>query len=169
MVKRPKSMNLHQLAEAHDMRTVLFLCTHNSARSQMAEAFLNQICRDKYHAESAGSTPTSINPHVATVMAEVGVPLTGHCSKSVKEFEGRTFDFVVTVCDQAKETCPFFPGEKEIHRPFADPTAFTGSEEEILANTRKVRDEIKQWIEETFCKGNPDNKAGLQGMRELQK
>jgi arsenate reductase len=151
------------------MQTVLFLCTHNAARSQMAEAFLNQLCGDKYQAESAGSTPTGINPHVATVMAEIDLPLAGHRSKSVKEFEGRTFNYVVTVCDQAKETCPFFPGEKEIHRPFADPAALTGSEEEILVNTRKVRDEIKQWIEDTFCKGNPDDKAGLTGMRDMLK
>ena len=87
----------------------------------------------------------------------------------MEEFRGRNFNYVVTVCDQAKETCPFFPGEKEIHKPFPDPSAFKGAEEEILANTRRVRDEIKLWIEETFCKGNPDDKAGLLGMRDMLK
>lgn len=151
------------------MRTILFLCRHNSARSQMAEAFLNQLCGGRYRAESAGSIPTDINPHVAVVMGEVGFPLTGHRSKSVEEFRGRTFNYVVTVCDQAKETCPFFPGEKEIHKPFPDPAAFTGTEEEILMKTRKVRDEIKRWIEEAFCGANPDDESGLLGMRDMLK
>jgi arsenate reductase len=149
--------------------TVLFLCTHNSARSQMAEAFLNHLCGDRFKAESAGSTPTGINPYVAKVMAEIGIPLTNHRSKSVNEFQGRAFNYIVTVCDSARETCPFFPGEKEIHKPFSDPAAFTGNEEEILTNTRKVRDQIEEWISNVFCKGNPDDKAGLQGMRDLLK
>ena len=151
------------------MKTVLFLCTHNSARSQMAEAFLNHLCGERFKAESAGVTPTRINPHVEKVMAEIGVPLEGHRSKSIVEFQGRTFNYVVTVCDQAKENCPFFPGEKEIHKPFQDPSSITGTEEEIIANARQIRDEIKEWIYEFFCKGNPDDQVGLQNMKELLK
>ena len=169
MVKTAKFKLIMLALRSIVMQTVLFLCTHNSARSQMAEAFLNSMCGDKYQAESAGSTPTKINPYIAKVMTEVGIPLTGHRSKSINELKGKVFDYVVTVCDQARETCPFFPGEKEIHKPFSDPSTFTGSEEEIFANTRKVRDEIKLWIDETFCKGNLEDKAGLIGIRELVK
>ena len=136
------------------MKTVLFICTHNSARSQMAEAFLNKLCGDKYEAGSAGVTPTGINPYVAKAMAEVGVDLSTHRSKSIMEFQGKNFNYVVTVCDAARENCPFFPGEIEVDKSFPDPSAFTGTEEEILRKVRVVRDDIKNWIESTFCKGN---------------
>src|SRR4030066_437681 len=137
------------------MQTILFLCTHNSARSQMAEALLNALCGAKFKAESAGITPTQINHYVARVMAEIGIPLTEHRSKSIMEFQGKMFGYVVTVCDQAREQCPFFPGEKQIHRSFPDPSSFSGTEEEILVEVRAVRDEIKEWIDTTFCKGKP--------------
>ena len=151
------------------MQTVLFLCTHNSARSQMAEAFLNTLCGDKFKAESAGITPTQINPYVARVMAEIGIDLSAHRSKSIIEFQGRVFDFVVTVCDQAREQCPFFPGEKQIHRNFPDPSSFTGTDEEIITKVRQVRDVIKDWINAVFCKGNPDAETSLQNMQEILK
>jgi arsenate reductase len=136
------------------LKSVLFICTHNSARSQMAEAFLNALCGDKYEAKSAGVTPTQINPYVANAMAEVGIDLSTHRSKSIMEFQGKNFDYVVTVCDAARENCPFFPGENQIDKSFPDPSAFTGTEEEILRKVRVVRDEIKRWVEDTFCKGN---------------
>jgi arsenate reductase len=136
------------------LKTVLFICTHNSARSQMAEAFLNKLCGDKYEAESAGVTPTGINPYVVKAMAEVGVDLSTHRSKSIMEFQGKTFNYVVTVCDAARENCPFFPGEIEMDKSFPDPAAFTGTEEEILRKVRVVRDDIKNWVEGTFCRGN---------------
>jgi arsenate reductase len=136
------------------LKSVLFICMHNSARSQMAEAFLNKLCGDRYKAKSAGITPTQINPYVVKVMAEIGIDLSTRRSKSILEFQGKTFDFVVTVCDAAREACPFFPGEKEIHKSFPDPSAFKGSEEEILRKVKIVRDEIKEWVESTFCKGN---------------
>ena len=126
----------------------------------MAEAFLNKLCGDKYKAESAGVTPTQVNPYVAKVMAEIGIDLSTHRSKSIMEFEGKTFDYVVTVCDSARETCPFFPGEKEMHKSFPDPAAFKGSEEEILPKVRVVRDEIKEWVENTFCNENGLAEAG---------
>ncbi len=137
------------------METVLFICTHNSARSQMAEAFLNALCGDRSEAKSAGVTPTQINPYVAKVMAEIGIDLSTHRSKSILEFQGQTFNYVVTVCDAAREACPFFPGEKEIHKSFPDPSQFKGTEAEILENVRKVRDEIRDWIQQTFCRGLP--------------
>jgi arsenate reductase len=136
------------------LKSVLFICTNNSARSQMAEAFLNKLCGDKYEAKSAGVTPTQINPYVAKVMAEIGIDLSTHRSKSIMEFQGKTFDYVVTVCDSARENCPFFPGKIEMDKSFPDPAAFTGTEEEILPKVRVVRDEIKNWVENTFCEGN---------------
>ena len=137
------------------IKTVLFICTHNSARSQMAEAFLNALCGDKYEAKSAGVTPTELNPYVVKAMLEVGVDISTHRSKSIMEFQGQTFNYVVTVCDAARETCPFFPGEIEIDRSFPDPATFTGTEDAIMRDVRVVRDEIKNWLESTFCKGNP--------------
>jgi len=135
------------------VKTVLFICTHNSARSQMAEAFLNTLCGDMYEAKSAGVTPTGLNPYVVKAMAEIGIDISTHSSKSILEFQGKTFDYVVTVCDSAREACPFFPGEKEINKSFPDPAEFAGTEEEILLKVRVVRDEIKEWIERAFCKG----------------
>lgn len=135
------------------MKTVLFICTHNSGRSQMAEAFVNALCGDKYQAKSAGVTPTGPSPHVVKAMAEVGIDLSTHRSKSILEFQGKTFDYVVTVCDSAREVCPFFPGEKELHKSFPDPAGFKGAEEAVLPKVRAVRDEIKEWVDFTFCKG----------------
>jgi arsenate reductase len=134
------------------MKTVLFICTHNSARSQMAEAFLNALCGDRYEAKSAGVTPTGLNPYVVKAMAEVGIDLSTHRSKSILEFQGKSFDYVVTVCDSARDVCPFFPGETEIHKSFADPAEFRGTGAEIMEKVRAVRDEIRDWVDRTFCK-----------------
>jgi arsenate reductase len=120
----------------------------------MAEAFLTALCGDKYEAKSAGVAPTGLNPYVVKAMSEVGIDLSTHWSKSLMEFQGKTFNYVVTVCDAARENCPFFPGEIEFDKSFQDPAAFTGTEEEIMRNVRVVRDEIKNWVEHTFCKGN---------------
>ena len=132
-------------------KKVLFLCTHNSARSQMAEGFLNTLYGDRYEAHSAGITPTRINPHVVKAMAEIGIDISKNRSKSIEEFRGENFNYVVTVCDSARETCPFFPGEKIIHKAFEDPSEFKGSEEEILKEVRQVRDRIKEWIKTAFA------------------
>ena len=115
---------------------------------------MNKLCGDKYKAESAGVTPTKVNSYVAKVMAEIGIDLSTHRSKSIMEFQGKTFDYVVTVCDSAREVCPFFPGKQEMHKSFPDPSAFKGSEEDVLPKVRAVRDEIKEWVENTFCKEN---------------
>jgi arsenate reductase len=136
-----------------EKKKVLFICTHNSARSQMAEAFLNALSSDRYEAYSGGTTPTQINPYAIKVMKEVGIDITGHRSKSVKEFLGQNFDYVVTVCDNAKEACPFFPGGANyIHKNFQDPSSCQGSEEEMLDCFRRIRDEIKDWLNQDFIR-----------------
>ena len=132
-------------------KKVLFLCTHNSARSQIAESFLNALYGDKYEAHSAGVTPTKVNPYVIKAMAEVGIDISKNRSKSIEEFRGENFNYVVTVCDNARETCLFFPGEKIIHKAFEDPSQFKGSEEEILKGVKQVRDQIKEWAMNAFA------------------
>ena len=129
---------------------VLFICTHNSARSQMAEGLLNYHYSDKYEGYSAGIEATQVNPYVVKAMAEIGIDISNQRSKSIEEFHGETFDYVVTVCDHAKEICPFFPGKIILHKGFDDPSSFTGTEEEILKQVKRVRDEIKKWIADTF-------------------
>jgi len=133
-----------------EKKKVLFLCTHNSARSQMSEGLLRALYGDRYEAYSAGTEVTRVNPYVAKSMAQIGIDLSAHRSKSVEEFRGMEFDYVVTVCDNARENCPFFPGKQIIHHSFSDPSRFTGTEEEILQGVAKVREEIKAWIIETF-------------------
>ncbi|MCX7780814.1 MAG: arsenate reductase ArsC [Negativicutes bacterium] len=126
---------------------VLFLCTHNSARSQMAEGLLRALYGDRFEAFSAGTEPSRVNPYVARAMAEIGIDLSTHRSKHMKDFFGQNIDYVVTVCDNAKEACPFFPGgAQRIHHSFPDPSALKGDDAEIMAGVRKVRDEIKSWI-----------------------
>lgn len=132
------------------MKEILFICTHNSARSQMAEALTNMYLSKEYKAFSAGTTATSVNPYVAQGLTEHGIDTSKLRSKSINEFEGKQFDVVVTVCDSAKEACPFFPGKKVMHKSFVDPSKFTGTEEQIMQQVRKVRDEIKEWIMKTF-------------------
>ncbi len=135
-------------------KRVLFVCTHNSARSQMAEAFLRFFYGDIYEALSAGTEPKGIHPLTIKVMAEDGLDLSTQRSKSVDEFIGQEIDLVVTVCDSARESCPFFPyGKKRIHHSFRDPASIIGSDREQIEAFRQVRDEIKKWVREAF---NPD-------------
>jgi len=132
-------------------KKVLFLCTHNSARSQIAEGLLRAMYGDRYEAFSAGTEVTRVNPYVFKSMAEAGIDLSSHYSKHLNDFLNDQFDFVVTVCDNAKEACPYFPNtKKQIHKSFTDPSKFTGTEEEILAEVAKVREEIRLWLQETF-------------------
>ena len=127
---------------------VLFVCTHNSARSQMAEGLMNALYGDLCEAHSAGTEPSEVNPRAVLVLLEMGIDITHHRSQNVREFLDRDFDYVITVCDHARETCPVFPGGgKLIHHSFADPAAVRGSEQEKQAAFRKARDEIKAWIE----------------------
>ena len=133
-------------------KKVLFVCIHNSARSQMAEAFLNKLGGDKFEAESAGLEKGALNPLVVEVMKEIGIDISKNQTKEVFAFfkEGRIYSNVITVCDEASaERWPMFPGmAKQLHWSFADPSQFQGTHEEKLAQTRKVRDEIKKKIEE---------------------
>ncbi len=123
---------------------VLFLCTGNSARSQMAEGMLRHFVGDKFEVYSAGTHPTNVNPYAIKVMSELGIDISSQKSKHVKEFVGQQFDFIITVCDYAKQTCPFFPGENiKIHWSLPDPANFNGSDEDKLAFFRKTRDEIQ--------------------------
>ena len=116
----------------------------------MAEAFLNNIYVDRYDAKSAGITPTSINPIVVKVMAEEGIDLSKARSKDMEEFMEDNFDLVITLCDDAKENCPVFPGDVLDHHGFRNPSSLKGSEEEILESVREIRNEIKEWIIEKF-------------------
>ncbi len=132
-------------------KKVLFICTHNSARSQIAEGFLRALYGNKFDAYSAGTHPSGVNSYAIEVMKEKNIDLSDHTSKSIDQFREMEFDYVVTVCDGAKETCPVFPKGKEfLHRRFEDPSQGTGSEEEKKVLFRRVRDEINSWIIETF-------------------
>jgi arsenate reductase len=126
---------------------VLILCTGNSARSQMAEGLLRHDAGSRFEVVSAGTKPGSVRPEAIEVMKELGIDISGHRSKSVTEFEGQPFDLVITVCDNARETCPvFFGTAKVLHQGFDDPAAVEGSHEERLAGFRRVRDELRTWL-----------------------
>lgn len=132
-------------------KKVLFICTHNSARSQMAEGLLNALYKDRYEAYSAGTEPSSLNPYAVKAMAEIDIDISNNRTKSVEEFKDKEFDFVITVCNQAKEACPFFPGGKEyIHKNFEDPSKLEGTEDAILLNVRRIRDQIREWLKIQF-------------------
>lgn len=132
-------------------KSVLFVCTHNAVRSQMAEAFLNKMYGDRFSAFSAGTDPTQIDPFVRTVMREVGIDINGNKPKRLNIFQDYHFDYVVTVCDQANESCPYFPGGNiRIHKSFPDPSKFQGWHEDVIKEYRRIRDEIKNWIEKEF-------------------
>lgn len=124
---------------------VLILCTGNSARSQMAEGLLRSIAGDRYEALSAGTRPVGLNPNAVAAMHEIGIDISGHRSKSVDEFAGQEFDYVITVCDNAREACPIFPGAgRRLHHGFEDPAAAPADQQ--LAAFRRVRDEIAEWL-----------------------
>ena len=128
---------------------VLILCTGNSARSQMAEGLLRQMAGDDFEVASAGVAPSHVRPEAIEVMSEVGIDISDHRSKSVDEFLDQEFDCVITVCDNANEQCPIFPGQtRRIHWSFADPAAASGDEAARLAVFRRVRDEIKMRLQE---------------------
>jgi len=132
-------------------KRLLFLCTANSCRSQMAEGIVNQYLGKKIKAFSAGITPTYVHPRAIEAMKEIGIDISSHRSKSLTEFEGRQFDWVITLCDGANEQCPlFFGGVKKMHMGFDDPAAAMGSDEEIMVGFRRVRDEIKDKLLDYF-------------------
>ncbi len=136
------------MTETKDKIKVLFLCTGNSCRSQIAEGWAKQLKSDVIEAHSAGVRPSGVNPWSIKVMAEAGVDISGHTSKHIDDLAGIDFDYVVTLCDNAKEQCPVLQSKtKMIHKAFEDPTLVMGSEEEVMAAFRRIRDEIKAFIE----------------------
>ena len=129
------------------MKRVLILCTGNSARSQMAGGLLRHFAGDRFEVFSAGVEPTQVNPLAIAVMKEIGIDISKHKSKSVTGFLGQQFDYCITVCDNAKQTCPVFPGKyHKIHWRLEDPAQAQGTEEEKLNAFRKIRDKIKENI-----------------------
>ncbi len=132
-----------------EKKKILFICTHNSARSQMAEGFVNTFFSDNYEAYSAGIA--FVRPYAIKVMQEISVDISKDRSKHLSAFYGKDFDLVVTVCDNAKKICPVFPGAKRmIHQSFENPSSAKGTEEEMLKVYRKVRDQIKNWLVENL-------------------
>jgi arsenate reductase len=135
-------------------KKVIFVCVHNSARSQMAQALLNQMCGDLFEAESAGLEPGMLNPLAVAVMREIGIDIGGNRTRSVANVvkTGQRFDYLITVCDESSaEQCPLVPGDGgRLHWNFPDPSKFTGTWEERLEQTRAVREVIESKIEE-FC------------------
>ena len=133
------------------METVLFVCTHNSSRSQMAEGLLRDRYGDQYEVRSAGTESGGVNPFAVEVMDEIGIDISGHTSDPLQAYTGSRLDIVVTVCDDAAERCPFVSARKQnLHRGFDDPSAVTGTDEEKRTAFRRVRDELTEWIDETF-------------------
>ena len=140
-----------KVKEMKEKTRVLFICIHNSGRSQMAETFLKAIGGERFEVESAGLEPKPVNPYVIEVMKEVGYDLSDNTSDSVLQFfkEGRLYDYVITVCDESIENeCPIFPGiARRLHWPFPDPQKVTGTKDEKLENIREIRDDIRKHIE----------------------
>jgi arsenate reductase (thioredoxin) len=133
---------------------VLFLCTHNSARSQMAEGLLRHLAGDRFEVMSAGTESTFVRPEAIEAMSELGADISGQRSKTLERYLGEPFDYVVTVCDDANEACPVFPGaEHRLHWSFQDPSRAEGSEEERLEVFRKVREEIQARISDELLAG----------------
>jgi len=131
-------------------KKILFVCRHNAARSQMAEATLNTRRGDRYEAYSAGTDPSTVHPLTVMVLQEIGIDCAGCRAKRLDELAGKDFDLVVTLCDQAREACPYVPGAAVMHQDFDNPVDVVGTEEEMLRAFRKVRDDIGRWIEKEF-------------------
>jgi arsenate reductase (thioredoxin) len=131
------------------------LCTHNSARSQMAEGLLRHLAGDRFEAMSAGTEATRVRPLAMRAMEEIGIDISGQESKTLDRYLEESFDYVITVCDDANEACPFFPGaQSRLHWSFEDPSRVEGSQEERLAVYRSVRDRIRERIEDDLVRGD---------------
>jgi arsenate reductase (thioredoxin) len=140
--------------EAETRQRVLFLCTHNSARSQMAEGLLRYLAGDSFEVTSAGTEATRVRPQAIEVMGEIGIDISRQESKTLERYLGKPFDYVISVCDDANEACPVFPGaESRLHWSFRDPSQATGTEEERLEVFRTVRDELRERIERELVRG----------------
>lgn len=132
-----------------EKKSILVLCTGNSARSQMAEGLLKYMCLDKYVVYSAGTKPSIVRPEAITVLKELDIDISDNRSKSIEEFEHKKIDFILTVCDNAKENCPYFPAQtKIIHHSFEDPADTVGDEKTRVKAFRKIRNEIQSYLPE---------------------
>jgi arsenate reductase len=141
---------------------VLFICTHNSARSQMAEGYLRHVAGDRFEVHSAGTEATAVRPEAIAVMAEIGVDISGQTSKTLDRYLDETWDYVITVCDDANEACPVFPGaQQRSHWSFPDPSKASGSDEERLAVFRDVRDRIVRRVRMLALATEPRRPASL--------
>jgi arsenate reductase len=147
-----------------EKKTVLFVCSFNSVRSQIAEGLLNSRCKERYSAFSAGIAPAGMNPYAVAVMKEAGIDISSQKSKKLSHFSGTRFDFVITLCDRAKGAVngSIPQGEITFHRGFESPSEIRGNNAEILADFRTLRDDIDSWLAEIFpdC---PDNQSDRQG------
>lgn len=138
-------------------KRVLFLCTGNSCRSQMAEGLLRSLAGDRFEVFSAGVNPTQVHPLTIRVMQEIGIDISGHRSKPVDEFFDQEFDYVITLCDDARQTCPFFPGSHELlHWSLPDPAEASGSDDEKLIFFRTVRDRVRQHVADLLKTAHPE-------------
>ena len=136
-----------------EKKNILILCTANSARSQMAEGLLKHICNNTYNVSSAGTKASFVRPEAIEVLREIGIDISQNRSKSVDEFSGSEIDFVLTVCNNAREACPYFPAKTQlVHHSFDDPAAVEGIDEVRLAAYRRVRDEINEYLKNSFLK-----------------
>ena len=132
-------------------KTVLFICKHNSARSQIAEGLLKELYGQYYNVYSAGTDPSTVSPYAIKVMADRGIDISKNYSKSIKQFKDQEFDYVVTVCNEENGGCPFFPrGKTYIHKSFPNPTSFTGDRNKKIKYFTLIRNEIEDWIIDTF-------------------
>ncbi len=132
--------------------SILFICTHNSARSQMAEALMRHHFGERFDCYSAGTEQTFVKPQAIAALQAAGIDSSGLSSKTIEHFAGQHIDYVVTVCDSARETCPWFPANQQlIHAPFADPSEMGSTEAERLAAFCRVRDDIQRWLLATFA------------------
>jgi arsenate reductase len=145
----PKNRTLAALQVAAEinltMKSILVLCTGNSCRSQMAEGYLRQFAGAQAQVFSAGIEAHGLNPRAVAAMKEDGLDISHHTSNLVSEYDGKKFDYVITVCDNAREQCPYLPGVRQFHQDFPDPAKATGTEQEIAESFRKVRDQIKAY------------------------
>lgn len=142
-------------------KRILFLCTHNSCRSQMAEGIVKHLLGDRFEASSAGTEPTRVHPLAVQVLSEIGIDISRQVSKHLSAFDGQSFDFVVTLCGDAHKRCPLFlEGDRRIHMGFPDPSRASGSDDEVLAHFRSVRDEIRNTLLEWLGSGKEITSSG---------
>jgi len=144
-------MGRRRFRDNANKRTILFICIGNASRSQMAEGYVNAKMGDRYQASSAGLNPERVSRKAIAVMNEIGIDISEHRSKSVEEFYGKEFDYVVTLCDEAEDECPhFLNGKDYIHKGFPDPCKARGTDDELLIVYRKTRDDLIKWIDKIF-------------------